>query len=129
MKQKFVLENEDMEILKNNGTIELAFAGGKIQLSAELVGGHSRQPKDAQLHREQKLAVANYLKLVGKPILVMDLSEKLGLSKQKISGILYGMKMRKEVVNSDIGWRPVTEIQQVKPKSLVSSHKGSSNGR
>lgn len=134
MRQKFILEKEDIETLRNGGTINLAFAGGKIELGAEagrkqLIGYEGRKENEAK-----KESIHDYLNHKKVPASAKEIGTALGIRNQDVHSALSKLKKQKRVVGSDNGWRIVHEAAIVKPirPALVHSNgysKVKSNGR
>lgn len=135
MKQKFILEKEDLEILRSGGTINLAFAGGKIELAAESKKMYSPR----QLGQDGQQLIQRTMQLLTEsrqPMKSGAIALALGVEAKSVYGTIYALSKKKLIVGSTEGWRPVIETSATKQKKLpaavasTNGHaKASSNGR
>lgn len=117
MRQGFILEKSDLELLKSGGIIPLAFPGGTIELKMEAGGTYKpRMNSDTPGARE---AVFNFLQKAGKPTKAAEISHETGISNGKVHTILAHFKHKKRIINSDSGWRIVTDTIAFKSKKLA----------
>lgn len=125
MKQKFILERDDMEKLKKGEVISLAFAGGKIDLEADL-GKRSYlvSPIDKAERESMRLQVLRHMEETKHPVKVREIADVLGLKSAQLYGVLTKLAKKKAVVNSDQGWRLVHETSAVKPVPVLASKNG-----
>lgn len=130
MKQKFILEKEEMDILKQGGSINLNFAGGKIELSAEVNKYRAGSYRDANspTNKQRILAV---LRDSREPMLPAQIAPLVGTKKENIYAHLYQLSKKKLVIGSDAGWRIVHETTAKLPAALTqkNGHKVTANGR